>query len=274
MSLKLFYASPYYQIRSFAFNFAFAAAACILLFSLRPAEFYTFSFSSWQLLYIPLGIYVGGISAVFIHNATHHSFPKPALNTFCGWLAGFHQLWGYRGWKLIHLIHHNYSDKPPYDPHSPKDKSFLQFTKEMFVGSSFAVSRRYREHWGDTPRTRAVQMLGLGIFAAQSLAFLALWFLLLGPEAFLFFYVPSFLFNHWFFCSINYYCHPLDAQKDETVATNLNHGWYYPLANALWFGIYFHGNHHRKPNLFNPRHLKERVREAAPQVMIREVEHA
>lgn len=257
MSLKLFYASPTYQIRSFGLNALGALVACGVLLALRPAEFYEFHFQLWHLLLLPLGIYIGGLSAVFIHNATHHSFPNKRLNDFCGWLAGFHQLWGFRGWKLIHLIHHNYSDKPPHDPHSPLGKSFTRFCIDMFVGSSFTVSRRYREHWGDNRRTRVLQTTGLALFALMALSFLALWFLLLGPEAFLFFYIPSFLFNHWFFATINYFCHPVNEQTGETAAANLTHGWYYPLANTLWHGIYYHGNHHKKPNLFNPRHMKD-----------------
>lgn len=257
MSLKKFYASPYYQIHSFTLNFLGAATACIILFALRPEEFYAFHFRPWHLLLLPLGIYIGGLSAVFIHNATHHSFGNRKLNDLMGWLAGFHQLWGYRGWRLIHLIHHNYSDKDG-DPHNPHGKTFWKFTRDMFTGSSFTVSRRYREHWGESPRTKLLQNAGLAVFAGMALSFLLLWFLLLGPEVFVFFYVPSFLFNHWFFSSINYFCHPVNPETGETAAANLTHGWYYPLANALWFGIYYHGNHHKKPNLFNPRHMEIR----------------
>jgi hypothetical protein len=38
---------------------------------------------------------------------------------------------------------------------------------------------------------------------------------------------------------------------------------YYKVANAIWCGIYYHENHHRKPMLFNPKKMpvSERVRE-------------
>lgn len=256
MSLKKFYADPYYQIRSFAVSASLAAAACALLYWLRPPEFYAFHATGWHLLLIPLGIYLGGLSAVFIHNATHQSFPNRWLGDLCGSIAGLHQLWGYRGWKLIHLIHHQYSDHTEWDPHPTKGETFWRYTKKMFVRSSRTISRRYREHWSDSARTRTLQRVTVALFFAMAGLFLLFWFLLLGPAAFVFGYVPSYIANHLLFAHINFFCHPLDEESGETKAANLTHGWYYPLANALWHGIYFHGNHHRKPNYFNPRKLK------------------
>ena len=54
------------------------------------------------------------------------------------------------------------------------------------------------------------------------------------------------------------------ARGDEAGATapgNLDHNPYYKCANALWFGIYYHGNHHRKPILFNPKYMPMTHRE-------------
>jgi fatty acid desaturase len=256
MSIKRFYQDRFYHIRSFALHLAVAACVCALLYSLRDADFYRFDFAWWQpLVYLPLGIYFGGLSAVFIHNATHNSFPNRFLNELGGQIAGVHQLWGFLGWKIIHLIHHNYSDKGEMDPHPPKGLSFGRFLAIMFLRSSRTVTQRYREHWGSGFITQALHLGVLVTFLGMSIAYLAFWFLLLGPEAFVLGYIPSLAFNHWFFAHINYYCHPLDDATDETAAANLNHNWYYHLANRLWFGIYYHGNHHRKPNLFNPSKL-------------------
>lgn len=257
--MKRFYHDPYLHIRSFITSLALAAALCALLYSVRPPEFlWTFEPQLWHALLIPLGIYVGGISAVFIHNATHGSFKGKLLNEFCGTLAGIHQLWGYMGWKFIHLMHHHYSDNIEMDPHPPKGKSFAAFTRDMFIKSSAKVSERYREHWGMTRRTRILHHSLLVIFISMAICHLAFWYLLLGPVGFVFFYIPSYIYNHFIFSHINYYAHP-ENEAGNTEAANLNHNWYYKLSNMLFCGIYFHGNHHRKPLLFNPRKMPART---------------
>ncbi len=258
MSLKKFYADPYYNIRAFTFQAIGASLACIALAALQLHDYASFDMAWWQMLAYPIiGIYLGGVSAVWIHNATHKSFASPVINELCGTLAGLHQLWGFNGWRLIHLVHHQYSDNVEHDPHPPRGRSYWQFTRDMFVESSFAISKRYRDHWQDTPRTRMLQKLVFASFLAATMSSLAMWFLLLGPAAFVFGFVPSLVWNHLMFAHINYYCHPADETGD-TAAANLNHGLYYKLANAAWHGIYFHGNHHRKPMLFNPRHMPEK----------------
>lgn len=252
-SLKQFYKDPYMHIRSFSLNAAVMVGVCVLLASLRDATFYTFNPSWWHALLIIPALYVAGMSAVWMHNASHGSFNNPIINDVCGYIAGAHQLWGYFGWKFIHMIHHMYSDRDIGDPHNPKGKTFWNFTKEMFMNSSFEISRRYREHWGDTQRTKLLQkgvMITYGLMAASNLAF---WFLLLGPEGFVFFYIPSYIGNHLFYADINYACHPVDPETGNTKPTNLTHGWYHRLCNVMFFGIYYHGNHHRKPKAFNPK---------------------
>lgn len=253
--MKRFYHDRYLHIRSFTLNLCVSILFCTLLYSVRSPEFFQFHFHLWQLALIPLGVYVGGLSAVFIHNASHNSFPNRWLNESAGHLAGLHQLWGFTGWRLIHLIHHHYSDTVGMDPHAPGELSFWQFARVMFVKSSQKISERYREHWGNTPQTIFLQKATMVLFFALAATNLAIWYLLLGPEAFVFFYIPSYIANHLLFVDINYTAHPKDPVTGETKATNLNGTLYYKLANLMWFGIYFHANHHRKPLLFNPRYM-------------------
>lgn len=252
--MKRFYADRYLHIRSFSLNLIISASLCVGLYLFHSPDFYTFDVAAWQLALIPLGIYIGGLSAVFIHNATHGSFSTPALNWCAGQLAGLHQLWGFMGWKLIHLVHHQYSDDEHMDPHPPKALSFWQFTRIMFLYSSAKITERYREHWGTGARTRMLHKILLAVFLGLAATNLLLWYLLLGPVGFLFFYVPSYITNHLLFAHINYYAHPKD-EAGMTAPGNLDHNLYYNLANALWFGIYYHGNHHRKPMLFNPKYM-------------------
>ncbi|MBY0407062.1 MAG: fatty acid desaturase, partial [Rickettsiales bacterium] len=169
--------------------------------------------------------------------------------------AGSHQLWGFMGWKLIHLVHHHYSDNVGMDPHAPGDKTFWQFARTMFVASSAKITERYREHWGAGLRTKIMHKTVLVVFLGLVALNIAFWYMLLGPEAFLFFYIPSYIANHLLFVDINYTAHPKDSATGETKAANLDDTLYYKLANALWCGIYYHANHHRKPLLFNPKYM-------------------
>ena len=242
------------QFRSFAASFLFASGACALLVTIRDADSYRFEFHMAQLALVPLGIYIGGLSAVWMHNATHGSFRSPIKNWLAGQIAGIHQLWGFTGWKLIHLVHHMYSDDPVHDTHPPRGRTFWQFARAMAIESSAKISQRYKEHFGDTLQTRMLQRAGAVMMILMGLANLSLMFLLLGPAAFVFFYIPSYIANHLLYVDINYSAHPRDEQGN-TAAANLNHTPYYKLANFFWHGIYFHGNHHRKPLLFNPRYM-------------------
>jgi fatty acid desaturase len=252
--LKRFYTDRTLHLRSFTLNLLVSATLCAVIYHLQSPEFYQFQFAWWHLALIPLGVYIGGVSAVFIHNATHHSFPKMWLNELCGHLAGLHQLWGYMGWKLIHLVHHQYSDNKDMDPHPPKDRTFWQFARVMFLESSGKISERYREHYGMNKTTKILHTGVLIVFTALAATNLLFWYLLLGPTGFLFFYIPSYISNHLLFVDVNYAAHPKD-ENGETAAANLDNTLYYKIANACWFGIYYHGNHHRKPTLFNPKYM-------------------
>ena len=251
--LKRFYLDRYLHIRSFVLQLVVTSVLCAALYEFHSAKFYHFHFSWWHLALIPLGIYIGGVSAVFIHNATHNSFPSTWLNEICGYLSGLHQLWGFMGWKLIHLVHHQYSDNLAMDPHPPGDLTFWQFARQMFIHSSRKISERYREHWGDNPLTIKLQKMVNILFPIVAFTTLLFWYLLLGPSVFLFFYVPSYIANHLLFVDVNYTAHPKDPVTGETKAANLDDKLYYNVANFFWFGIYYHGNHHRRPLLFNPK---------------------
>lgn len=252
--MKRFYQDRYLHIRSFSFHTLVALALCAALYSWHSPEFYEFSFQPWHLALIPLGLYFGGLSAVWMHNASHGSFKSRFINELCGYVSGIHQLWGYMGWKLIHLVHHHYSDVPDMDPHAPGNMSFWQFARVMFIKSSARISERYREHWGNTAQTRLLQSIVLVIFGAMAAANLMVCYLLLGPAGFVFFYIPSMISNHLLYVDINFSAHPKD-EAGQTAAANFNDTLYHKLANLMWFGIYFHGNHHRKPHLFNPRYM-------------------
>ena len=257
--IKQFYTDCYLHIRSFSLNLLVSASLCAGLYTLHEPSFYEFKPQAWHLLLIPFGLYIAGLSAVWMHNASHGSFKNKYVNAACGYIAGIHQLWGFMGWKLIHLFHHMYSDQVDMDTHPPKGMTFWQFARSMFLYSSASISKRYREQWGHGLKTRVMHKTVLVVFLAMAASNLLFWYLLLGPEGFLFFYIPSYVANYLVYVDINYSAHPADPATGDTAAANLNETLYHKLANKLWFGIYFHGNHHRKPMLFNPRHMPVRT---------------
>ena len=264
--MKRFYNDPYLLIRSFSLCLVTVVAACVALYAYHDASFYEFNFEAWQLIYLPLGIYLGGISAVFIHNATHGSFPIGWMNWACGQLAGIHQLWGFTGWKLIHLVHHQYSDNVDMDPHPPAGKTFVQFLRGMFINSSKKITERCREHYGVNSRTRFLQGAVYVVFLGLAASCVAFWYLLLGPVGFWLGYVPSYITNHLLFADINYRAHPKNGETGEYNAGNMDSDLYYKVANAIWCGIYYHENHHRKPMLFNPKKMVATERRSEPKL--------
>jgi fatty acid desaturase len=253
-----FYSDRFFHIKLLIPSTAFTLMLCWLVSLIHSPSFYHFSFEWWYLLVIPLGLWVGGLSVVFIHNATHKSFAFPWLNRLCGHISGMHQLWGFTGWGLIHVFHHQYSDKPGQDPHSPAGKGFLKYALQMSNDSSQVVINRYYEQFGNTPHSRLIITCSFLLFLLLVISNLTFWYLLLGPVGMLFFYLPSYISNFWLFAHVNYYGHRIDEKTGEMHPINLSEGWYYKLANLCWFGIYFHGNHHKKPLLFNPSHMAEK----------------
>lgn len=258
MSLvKKFYSDRFFHIRQLLGSIAVTALACAALLKLRPYDFHRLDFSLWYLLLMPLGFWVGGMSVIFIHNATHDSFPGKWLNRFCGHLSGMHQLWGFTGWKLIHVFHHMYTDNADLDIHSPKGMTFGQYVRKMIYFPSQIISRKYYEHWGNTPKSHMIRKFSFLLFVILLLSNLTFWYLLLGPAGMIFFYIPSYVGAYFLFAHLNYYGHPVDANTGETHPVNLDHGLYFRLANRCWVGIYYHLNHHKKPALFNPMRMPE-----------------
>ena len=253
--LKRFYQDRFLHVKMLSGSLLFSGIMCVLLSNIRQPEFFEFHFQPWHLLLLPLALYLGGLSVIYIHNATHNSFPNILLNRFFGHLAGMHQLWGFSGWKLIHIIHHQYTDNADLDIHSPKGMTFGQYFLKMFYFPSQVISKRYYEHWGDTPKTRASRKFSFSLFLCLVLSNLYFWYLLLGPEGMVFFYIPSFFSAYYLFAHLNYFGHPVDAVTGETHPVNLNHNWYYKIANYIWHGIYYHENHHKRPLAFNPKYV-------------------
>ena len=251
--LRKFNRNPWMFVQYYAASFLIFAAMDCALVAIRPASFYEFQFQSWHLALIPVGLFIGVMSAALIHNATHRSIRPAWMNRVCGEVCGVHQLYGFLGWPVAHLLHHKYPDDPERDPHPPDHLPFWKFALSMRLSLRRCLTTAYFQKWGDGPRSRRI-WAAKNFFAASGMYVrLFFWFLVLGPVAFTLFFIPSLVTNILFFAHFNFYTHrPTNDGKIEIL--NLNEGIYYRLINRLFLGIYFHKNHHAHPSYANPRY--------------------
>jgi len=290
--LKKFHQDPYYILKYLTLNLLIYAPACFALYkysSISPIShfwiialcilplvlpsffpiigtgfvlmgatvfFNLAEYSLWHLALIPLGVYVGFNSGFLMHNATHGSIRPVWLNRVIGEFFGLHQLMGFPGWAVVHLLHHLHPDDPKRDPHSPENLTFWEFLHQMGVGMVRVFTEDYFMVWGTGLKYKRIWR-GIQIISPFVRYFRALFLLLLfGPIGFVFFYIPSKITTVLSLAHFNYYTHrPLG--KDQFQILNLNHNFIYKFLNIMICGTYFHKNHHLKPFLFNPRYLKD-----------------
>jgi fatty acid desaturase len=249
---------PYYFFRYYLISAIIFVIldALLYLFHFNPSV--EFQLSPYVFVYPLIAFYGAGLSLIFIHNASHRTFPSSWINTICGELAGLHQLYGVVGWKTAHMLHHAYPDDPERDPHPPGHMSFSQYFFGMRKNFGPVLDRYFVQCWGESKKYllfwRANNYLGLfGIFLR-----LLFWYLLLGPTLFFLLYVPSYFFFHLIGVVLNYYTHIPSPKADGTFEIlNLNNTFFYKFMNFLFFGLFFHKNHHLKPGLFNPSRYDE-----------------
>jgi len=140
--------------------------------------------------------------------------------------------------------------------------SYFEYLRDMRKMLGTVLTNKYFEIWGRKPSFEKIWALNKFYGETGIAARLLFWFLLLGPSLFLFFFIPSFLFNFLFGAHFNYVTHrPNKENNDKIDIVNVNSNFFYKLSNFLFFDIYFHKNHHVCPRLFSPRkvNLKKRT---------------
>lgn len=227
---------------------AFVYAA--LVAAVRP------DFSLAYLLGIPFAMTVTFIATAFLHNASHSSIKPNWLRRVLGEAMALLQLVGFPDWTFVHILHHQFSDDPTLDPHPPLDKTYWQFLLGMRQTISKVFGAYYFQLWGnDAESLRNLKELGIEAKLATFLK-VVFWYLLLGPQLFVFFFVVSVPFKMAHYAWFNYATHVYT--KDGVLIVNLSEG-FYRLINWVAFGLYFHKNHHLRPDLFNPSKLPEQT---------------
>jgi stearoyl-CoA desaturase (delta-9 desaturase) len=247
---------PFTQLRRnryfYLYYDGFYALACVVaLLAMRLGHFQPlvqrWDPRFWFLL--PFVCYAQIICSVFIHNATHNSFPR-AINRLVGELCGIIVLTRFASWEVIHQRHHRYADDVEKDPH-PVVSSYWSFFIKTIVGVERQLQRIYFDLYGDTPANHRYEQRRALVSYATNLLLLFTWLTFLGPIAFGFFFVPSAILGILHIVHFNWSTHNATSASNDFHPVNLNHGLY-KLGNKVFFGIYMHANHHKRANLFNP----------------------
>jgi len=211
-------------------------------------------FTSAAAALVPVGILTGTISAAVMHNAAHSNFRSRTVNRLCGEGCGLLQLTGFAGWSVSHFIHHAAPDNPEKDAHAPGDMKFGEYVNAMGHMMKKTVTESYFKSFGSTRHSKATWALVSALLPL--VRYLRILFILaaLGPGGFVFFYVPFKIANTMIYGDFNYRTHRPNSSGGYEVL-NLDHNIWFKLLNAISIGSYYHKNHHRNPNVFNPSNI-------------------
>lgn len=210
----------------------------------------------WMFALVLPAIYLVIMAHVFIHNASHGNFPK-AINRVVGELCGVIVLTKFASWEVVHRRHHRYSDDPARDPH-PAERGYWRYALNTLINVEKQLQQQYFDVWGDTPETRRAEKVRSLLSFVSGVAIAAAWLALLGPGLFFIVYLPAFVLAALFVIHFNWSGHNAHVPNAKIEPTNLDTGWFW-LGNRIFFGIYYHGNHHKVARLFNPMKLAQRV---------------
>ncbi len=214
-------------------------------------------FELWTFTLLPLALYLVILAHVFIHNASHGNFPK-SINRLVGELCGAIVLSKFASWQIVHRRHHRYSDDPERDPH-PAERSYWRYAWNTLIKVEQQLQQEYYDTHGDTPANHRRESVRSVLSFVSGLLLAVLWFVLLGPGGFFMIYLPAFVGAALFVIHFNWSGHNAHNPQAPIEPTDLDTGWFW-LGNRLFFGIYYHGTHHRLSMLFNPMRGAKRAR--------------
>ncbi|MFO0593373.1 MAG: fatty acid desaturase [Polyangiaceae bacterium] len=201
------------------------------------------------LLLYPVALYLVILNNAWIHCATHNSFPRP-INRLVGELCGLVVLTRFASWEIIHQRHHKYSDDVEKDPHAV-GASYWRFLWHMIVNVELQLQQQYYDTYGDTPENRRHEKIrALASFGTGAIL-VGCWYTLLGPILFFSLFLPATVVAILHLAHFNWCTHDASSPVGDFRPINMDHGFYW-VGNRIWHGIYFHANHHKKANAFNP----------------------
>ena len=238
----------YFYVWYDAFYFALAAGA-IAVMKLTGHQGVITEWNWSYLLLLPVVTYFQILCSVFVHVCTHGSFPK-AINRLIGEVCGTVILTRFASWEIVHQRHHRFSDDVDKDPH-PVLKSYWAFVWNTIANVERQLQQTYFDLYGDSPETRRYEKIRAYVSYATNLLVIFAWFTLLGPSAFVFLFVPASVIGALHLFHFNWSTHNSFSPTGDYKPVNLDHGYYW-LGNRIWFGIYYHANHHKNAKVLNP----------------------
>jgi fatty acid desaturase len=192
---------------------------------------------------------------LFAHNVAHRNFPK-AVNRIIGEVVALMVLTRYASWEIIHLRHHQYSDQPGKDPHDCRPGFFTRFLPYFLMNVERQLKQQFFDfHGGRTPenvrfeRWRAVLSFGTNVALIYAIL------LVLGAPVFCLIFLPAQVVTIIHLAHFNWATHNGFSPTRDYHPLNLDHGLYW-LGNRIFFGIYYHANHHRVVKAFNPMYVQ------------------
>jgi fatty acid desaturase len=202
-------------------------------------------------LALPFVTYFLILCNVFAHNVAHRNFPK-AINRLVGEIVGFFVLTRYASWEIIHLRHHRYSDQPGKDPHDCVPGFWLHFLPYFVLNVEKQLKQNfYDHHGGDTPENRRFEKMRALLSFATGAALIATFYVVAGAPLFCLILVPAEIITIVHLAHFNWSTHNGFSAARDYGPINIDRGFYY-IGNRIFFGIYYHDNHHRMVKAFNP----------------------
>jgi fatty-acid desaturase len=158
-----------------------------------------------------------------LHNTSHGNIPNKLLNGIIGEWCGAWVSYGYTNFVMIHMLHHQFSDEE-LDPVNPKGMNFLLFlSAPMRYMIKTTKQYLFMVHQA-VPHYAQIMQAQTAVFHMNLILRVSFWYLLLGQDLFVWFYLPT----------------------------------------LLTFGGYFHKNHHQKLSSFNPSLMNNDIWEPTP----------
>jgi len=219
-------------------------------------------FELWHLALLPVATYVTIMAHVFIHNASHGNFPK-AINRIVGEICGVIVWTKFASWEIVHRRHHRYSDDAERDPH-PAERGYWRYAVNTLIKVEMQLRQEYYDTHGDTPEARRYERWRARLSFISGTCMIVAWFLILGPSGFFMVYLPAFVFAALFVIHFNWAGHNAHRAEYPIGPADLDYGWYW-LGNRIFFGIYYHGTHHKLSMLFNPMKAPKHMRAKQPE---------
>lgn len=224
----------------------------------------------------PFVLYGLVLCNVFAHNASHRNFPRP-INRLVGEIVGAFVLTRYASWEIIHLRHHKYSDDPERDPHDCRPGFWLAFLPHFIVSVERQLQNQfYDSHGGRTRENVRFQRGRAALSFVTGVLLVAVFYQLLGAPLFLAVFLPAEILTIIHLAHFNWSTHNGASPDMDYHPINIDRGFFW-LGNRIFFGIYYHSNHHHTVTAFNPMHLQVAearvIQENAPLATIRAAEN-